>query len=399
MPGMSLSINRIAFIDEDGHLATIAPDGSRRRQLTPTGSLFQFPTWAPDGSLAAIGSEQGRAGVYVLLDNSHEPGLPDPLYSSAELPPIYLFWTPAGDGMGFIAAHEQGLGLFYTSATESTPQLMVIGQPCFWDWQPDGLRALVHSGGFGIGSRLAFIDREGKVEAVPDQPPGLFQTPAFAPGGQAWAYGSISSSGEPRLVIAAEGETWAEIDHQGIVAMAWCPQADLLAYISPPMAAESWYGPLRLLNPAGDAPRILAEDTVLAFFWSPDGRHIAILTLAQPVEDAGMPDAARYTNGRTPPGSTTSVKPGSISLHLDLIEVDSGKRRRLGHFKPSALFMNQFMPFFDQYSRSQRLWSPDSRALVMPAVVDEQEQLLIFSIDQGSATPIANGRMPAWSLG
>jgi len=392
-------INRIAFIDADGRLATIAPDGSRLRRLTPAGSRFQFPTWAPDGNLAAVGSEQGRAGIYVLPDSNHGPALPTPRYSSAEFPPIYLFWTPDSDGLGFIAAHEQGLGLFYTPATAGSPQLMLIGQPCFWDWQPDGQRALVHSGGFGIGSRLAFIDRGGQVIDLPDQPPGLFQTPAFAPGGRAWAYGSIASNGEPRLVIAAEKETWAEIDHQGIVAMAWCPQAELLAYVNPPVAAESWYGPLRLLDPAGDAPRILAEDTVLAFFWSPDGNYIAILTLAQPIKDAGVSNVARYTNGRTPPGSTTSVKPGSISLHLDLIEVAGGKRRRLGSFHPAALFMNQFMPFFDQYSRSQRLWSPDSRALVIPAMADEQEQLLIFSLDQEGATPIAVGRMPAWSLG
>ena len=42
--------SRIAFINPDGQLTTINPDGSDLRVLTQGEQRFQFPVWSPDGS-------------------------------------------------------------------------------------------------------------------------------------------------------------------------------------------------------------------------------------------------------------------------------------------------------------------------------------------------------------
>ena len=64
------------------------------------------------------------------------------------------------------------------------------------------------------------------------------------------------------------------------LALAWNPQGDQLAFVAPPDSAETGsFGPLHLIDATTGAERVLVEDFVLAFFWSPDGRQIAYLTL------------------------------------------------------------------------------------------------------------------------
>jgi TolB protein len=65
---------------------------------------------------------------------------------------------------------------------------------------------------------------------------------------------------------------------------------------------------------------------------------------------------------------------------------------------PSPLFLAQYLPFFDQYARSHRLWSPRSDALVLPALDDAGvPTLVVFGVD-GSATPLVAGDLPAWNV-
>ena len=52
------TVNRIAYIDRDGQLATTAPDGSDQRRLTGDGRFYQFPAWSPDSrQIAVIGGD------------------------------------------------------------------------------------------------------------------------------------------------------------------------------------------------------------------------------------------------------------------------------------------------------------------------------------------------------
>jgi TolB protein len=61
------------------------------------------------------------------------------------------------------------------------------------------------------------------------------------------------------------------------------------------------------------------------------------------------------------------------------------------------LFVSQFLPFFDQYALSHRLWSPDSSALVLPARVEGASQIMLFPADGGEPRPVAPGSMAFWS--
>lgn len=40
-------LNRIAYIDLEGRLFTVAPDGTDARLLSESNRVFQFPAWSP----------------------------------------------------------------------------------------------------------------------------------------------------------------------------------------------------------------------------------------------------------------------------------------------------------------------------------------------------------------
>ncbi|MBC8075883.1 MAG: hypothetical protein H7Y32_07400 [Chloroflexales bacterium] len=124
---------------------------------------------------------------------------------------------------------------------------------------------------------------------------------------------------------------------------------------------------------------------------------IAYLTLDGVIRDRVRPANARATgNGAdtTPAGAARSE---SISLALWVVDVASGEQRRLLAFQPLPLFINQFLPFFDQYAHSHRLWSPDSDALVLPALGASGPQILVVPTDGSLPRTLLRGIMAFWS--
>ena len=115
------------------------------------------------------------------------------------------------------------------------------------------------------------------------------------------------------------------------------------------------------------------------------------------MDPAGAPRRrARAPARRT--GSLSACSAATPCCRSRSIDADTLQTRLLGAFAPSPLFAGQYLPFFDQYARSHRLWSPDSDALVMPAVgEDGVVQVVVFGVD-GDVTPLGPGDLPAWNV-
>jgi TolB protein len=426
---MSDRINRIALITLNGELETISPDGSDRRTLTNGHRFFQFPAWSPDGTrIAAVGGTRERAGVFVFEDQersyAHQS---DPLavYESEEDVPIYVYWSPDNRHVSFIAARsdEQSFGLRLAPANamlapgqgDEMSRLIAVGRPCFWDWSADGKRILLHTGlASEEDAQLKYIDPFNPASGNASiARPGLFQAPGIARSGRYWAFAQVNRAGELQLVV--DGRSTSNrmtVAHHGIAALSWSPTNDQLAYISPTEPVRTYYGPLRLLDPTTGKVDILTDDVVLAFFWSPNGRTIAYFTVA---------NVAEQLWATVLPNVDTSARDGGflsqededadeveeervLRLNLWSVDLSDGEHRLISTFEPVDLFVNQLLPFFDQYALSHRIWSPDSTAIVLPMVDqdnDGEDRARVYVVPMlprsGRPQPIADGMMAFWS--
>lgn len=399
-------VNRIAYVNLDGRLTTCDPRGEDVRALTRE-RFFQFPAWSPDGKrIAAIGASRLSAGVFVFDDEDALSSLPPPVYDSRGGPPIYVYWAPDSRHLTFLAGlpPHQAMGLRLVSIEgEHTGRVIATGRPCFWQWAPEGDRILLHQGFAGDAEgRLAFVDPFEGGERPGDNldQPGLFQSPAIAPSGQRWAYARVNMAGETEIVIDGQRmQNAVRVSHHGIAAMSWSPVRDQLAFISPREPAKAAYGPLRVLGLDGEV-RELADELVVAFFWSPDGNKIAYFSVA--AAQASISRALGLRPAPDPGGLRAAPdEPGSRELWLNLwvVDADGGPSRLLKTFQPADIFVGRFLPFFDQYAHSHGIWSPDSDAIVINEIRGGAAWVTVAPVDWRDGPPrrLARGLMPAWS--
>jgi TolB protein len=176
--------------------------------------------------------------------------------------------------------------------------------------------------------------------------------------------------------------------------MAWSPVNEVLAYIAPSVNAPVYYGPLHTLDAATGEDQTLVDDLVVAFFWSPDGRYIAYLTIVDE-EDNAVQAALPGKVGQTSKPGAQADDP--LLMAVWVYDTQDGSIRRLRSFEPTDLFVFQFLPFFDQYSRSHRVWSSDSQNLVLPIVEATGPKITVIPVDGRPSEPIVSGVMGFWN--
>ncbi len=383
------AINRIVYVDADGQVATIAPDGSEQRTISDTAVRFQFPAWSPSGEYVAA---LGGSSLFRLADAAEPESVE--LYSSRSQNPFYFYWSPDGRYLTFLANHPSGIGLhLVANDDESGGRLLATGSPFYWDWQADSTQILIHSGSTGDNARLALLDVENGSVGPNIADPGLFQAPDISHNGRYWAYAEQDENGSSWLIIA-DGQTGGvqRQRHAGLVALGWSPVTNQVAFISTGENRMNFTGPLRLMDAVTGETTLLSRDQVAAFFWSPDGRYLVTISLNQ-----GLDGDIVEGNGRRALSKPNTQRHPDISLNVTLIEAATGDRWRLMSFQPSVVFITQFLPYFDQYALSHQIWSPDSSAIVLPVVNDSGSQVTVIAINGDSPRPIADGDMPFWS--
>ena len=404
LPPMSIN-GRIAYINSQGQLCTCNADGSDGRELTRPDRSYQFPAWAPDGrGIAAIGSDRRGTGIYFFEDDPQ--GQQWQLYRSwlgSRKSPFYLYWSPDSRTLSFIANHPMhGIGFFLvTVEAKAKAELITHGQPFYWQWGLDSAEILVHSG-INATKRFNYI-KPFKSDTKPKNLafPGNFQSPGISHDGQYLAYSTVPKANTAALVIEEiESGEQSTIEHHGATVLSWSPTRNELAFMAPEQEARHYFGPVRVTNPFGKT-RQLTPYPVLAFFWSPDGRKLAYFTPKQNdqfFQFAGNEKVA-YLNGHNPPQMIRGEKPQPRTLDLNLwvIDFDQKTRQQLLEFRPTQLFLNQFVPFFDQYAHSHRIWSPDSRALVLPVAKGvSQRELLVIPASGAAPTSLGKGLIGFW---
>ncbi len=400
---VALDVNRIAVINRDGQVETMTPDGQARRLLTRAGDelFFQFPAWSPDSQhLAVVGSGLAGGAIYVLEDAERTGEIGDSqVYFSADQQPFYLFWSPDSRNLGFLANYTRNSVSLNVVPGDGQVEsrLLATGSPFYWDWSDNSRQLLIHSGGRRSGG-IALIDLDGEEQTGNLAIPGNFQAPDIGRDGRYWAFAEEAAGGQSALVVldTTSGERQSHAQ-AGSMALSWSPLYDLVAFTHGASAQHPW-GPLHLLDVATGEVRLLSNQTVLAFFWSPDGRSIALITLGRDGNNddsyAGAPNKVSRTSRV---GTAPVQQSGEAPLVLSVIDVITGQGLRLLNFAPTGLYVSQFLPFFDQYALSHRIWSPDGSSLVLPVAEEGGGVILVVPAGGGRPFRLAEGEIAFWS--
>lgn len=387
----------IAYIGTDYNVYSLLLETNNLVQLTGDGSGIQpylWPTWSTDGRLAYFLSiaTEGRLAteVYVSSDGISPGNL---LYDGAGTIFTYAYWSPQNctegencRNLAVLLSTAEGLGVqLVTDSTDgASSQLIGRGGPFYYSWSPDGNQMLWQRNSQRID--IYDVNRSRIIDTLPQQP-GIFAAPAWSPVDDRLLFGSLNQESQSTdLVIVANGEanTLApQLD--GVIYFGWSPDGDKVAY-------TSQQGPLTIVDAVTGEP--IARSSVsgtLAFFWSPDSKHIAYITLA------------------TPPGSINTKQSTSqkqlfqqeaIGIAWSVMDIEDTTTRRYGSFVPTRE-MVYLLAYFDQFSQSHRIWSPDSRYLLYSEMTaNGRPSINILDTSRSNIVPfsVAEGYIGVWSF-
>jgi len=289
------------------------------------------------GAFRVISRPPGKPATAIY---TNEPGTD----AIAQHTPHYLMWSPDGSKVAFIAQTlSAGMSLMVASADGTGPPVRLLdGAPLYFCWSQDSEYIFVHV------RELHYLIRLSEPE--PAQVPVMsmrYQAPSVsAHDGRIAMCGEMTETEQAIIVATIQGGAEIVSEVEGLVAISWRPGRGQLAVASGLNRNNGYYDRLALLDADSTAERVLIEEPMLCFFWSPDGSKIAFIT---PSEEA------------------------QGSVRWAVLDLETDETAYLVDFLPSREMITMFM-FFDQYAQSHNLWSPDSDKILFAGVVGRLEE-------------------------
>ena len=359
---------RLVVLDTDGNIVTIEPDGSDPLAVTDDAgesARYSQPSWSPQSDRIAW-AEIATTGFGVGLS---DPDGEDRTTIPMSAPPFYMYWSPDGQGMGVLHNGPQGAIEFELIDVDTlTSSIVASGTPFYFSWSPDSDRVVIHVG----GDTFDTIDLEGVTTDL-GATGGAYQSPH-------WTRSGIfhlgvnglevrDPSGEAQILATAPGSIALVANQQGtrVAVRSFVPddQGGISAALSETPALPS--NAVVVVDVAsGEVSEVISSPSI-GFFWSPDGEALLVL------------------------------EPTGGAAEASVLVWQDGKTRSLSTIVPQTSFVTEVLQFFDQYSQSLQLWSPDSSAVVLVGIVDGEEGIWVQGVETGAPVKVFDGGWAAWS--
>jgi tol-pal system beta propeller repeat protein TolB len=215
-PAWSQDRRKLAFtwVSEAGpQLWAMNSDGSGQRQLTfPPGSGNMVPTWSPDGTHIAFTSVRTGHPEIWMVDTAgggqrQLTSTPTPGGSNAPS------WSPDGSRIAF-ASDREGRTEVYTVKPDGSEMRRLTEPlgPAFWDsnvpvWSPDGRRIAFWSGIETQYGQVWVMDADGRNRRpLPAcEPPHNCDNPAWSPDGSQILFETNQAGPVETWVMGADG--------------------------------------------------------------------------------------------------------------------------------------------------------------------------------------------------
>jgi hypothetical protein len=311
---------------------------------------YGWPTFSPDGtrlaySWAGSGPDGNQFGISVFDFARH---LVIPIFASRNERIDYVFWTPDSKSVSFLLGEPEGLSLVLAEVKEKAPVRMVLsGVPIYYDWNRTADRLVVHTNNDVNQSRTEHVTLMSisptSQDALRTMSRGRlpFKTPCWSPDEKHLAYIANNNAESYLMVADPNGEHPKSIASLpiGESSFVWSPDSQHIAYSSAVIGADSVLHGIHIVDIADAESKRLSGEDVAAFFYSPDGKYLALI----------------------------AVPPDRPFYQWEVIDLKNGKMRKLDMFLATQEESVSYH-YFDQLALSHAVWSPDSSEFVFAGV-------------------------------
>ncbi len=388
---------RLAYLAPDGNVFIANRAGTETVQVTEDAAVegdadyrvYGIPVWSPDGEHLAFSVAAGSAGQnpttnQLLIANRTGDEVREVYTSDTAI--IFYSWSPSSTHLGVLdqAASGQTLAMRRVALEGGEAETLDTGNPFYWSWGVNGDSVLIHTG--ALNRRLSILQLgQGVRERQIDLELGVFKAPAVSPDGTRALVGLRTSETEQTLVLVdlASGATTNLLTYQNEATFAWSPDGRWVTVLD----TDGGLGTLTMLEPQNPSAAITVADQAAAFFWSPDSKRLAYLAL-----DTFVPEDSAVS------GDTQAE--AQEAPYLMIVDAGSSESEQVSLWIPSPRWINQILPYVGVYDQTMTIWSPDSRYLAVPMVVDDQGTTAITVIDPTagfSRQMLAEGVIVSWS--
>lgn len=378
-PSVTTTIGGITLGEEAEGLLVTGPDGGVRI-LDERGEVVHvLSNGFLDGtplSAQPTASPNGRAVIYTNLTD----GVPTASVwttsgtSNYEVgtAPFYYDWNPPGDEVLILGNLGGGVGVQFLDVRSGEVTRGAISTPHYLAWSPDGSSLASHRDGTDLivsGPDVEnALDVETAIFQAPDWLDGNTVVVATTPSDLVVSNVDVPLNPESEvLAISVSGApTEFLVDASAVTSFAVSPDRARLAVLSGSVG-RVLAGELLVVDVATGESVSVSTEPVLTYQWSPDSSRLLF----------GIGSAEE---GTIQPG----VWNGSEVTFFE-------------PYRPTSLFLTEYLPFWGQYVRHQQPWSPTSDAFAY-AMVDSTGtgRIMVQPIEGGEPVDVADGSHVSW---